>query len=59
VEPSAKIKSEQCRRIATNLRTQAASTQLPDFAARMIGVAKELEQQATALKMLHSPVAAE
>ena len=52
VEPTAKNKSEQCRRLATNLRTEAARTQLPGFAARMISVAEDLEQQAIMLKAL-------
>jgi hypothetical protein len=50
VEPSAKIKSEQCRRLATYLRTEASRTAMPSFAARMLGVAQELEQQADVLK---------
>jgi hypothetical protein len=58
MEPSAKIKAEQCRRLATYLRTEAGRTDQPAFATRMLGVAAELEQQATALKAATPPIAA-
>ena len=50
MEPTDKYKSTECRRLATYLRSAAARTEQPDFAARMLGVALELEQQADALK---------
>ena len=42
--------AQECRRLATYLRTAAARTDQPDFAARMLIVAKELEQRADVLK---------
>jgi hypothetical protein len=58
MEPTAKTKSEQCRRLATNLRTEAGRTSMPGFAARMLGVALELEAQAEVLKARIPPVIA-
>ena len=50
MEQSAKIRSAQCRRIATNLRTNAARTQLHSYAAKMINMAEDLEREAVELK---------
>ena len=52
MEPTAKNKSEQCRRLATNLRTEAGRTQQPFFAAKMMSVARDLDREADKLKAL-------
>jgi hypothetical protein len=58
MEPSAKTKAQQCRSLATYLRTAAGRTEMPGFASRMLGVAAELEQQAEMFRALIPPIAA-